>query len=66
MSEQMADQLGRNLTHNLRYLRAQRSMTQARLAELADVPRSTLATIEAGDGNPTLSVLAKLSLALQV
>lgn len=66
MPDPIGHQLGRNLTHNLRYLRSQRGVTQARLAKQADIPRSTLATIEAGDGNPTLSVLAKLSLALQV
>jgi len=66
MPDIIGDHLGRNLTYNLRYLRSQRSITQARLAKQADIPRSTLATLEAGDGNPTLSVLAKLSLALQV
>jgi transcriptional regulator with XRE-family HTH domain len=59
-------QLGQNLASNLKYLRSQRGVTQARLASQADVPRSTLATLEVGDGNPTLAVLARLSLALQV
>lgn len=66
MPDEIGATLGRNLTRNLRYLRGQRGVTQARLAKQADIPRSTLATLETGDGNPTLSVLAKLSLALQV
>ncbi len=59
-------QLGKNLASNLKYLRSQRGVTQARLSRQADIPRSTLATLEVGDGNPTLGVLARLSLALQV
>ena len=66
MTDEIGVHLGRNLTHNLRYLRAQRGVTQVRLAQQAAIPRSTLATLETGAGNPTLSVLAKLALALQV
>jgi len=66
MEDNLNLQLGNNLALNLRYLRSQRGTTQARLAKQAGLPRSTLATLELGDGNPTLSVLARLSLALQV
>jgi transcriptional regulator with XRE-family HTH domain len=66
METALDDQLGRNLALNLKYLRSQRGVTQARLAKQAGLPRSTLATLELGDGNPTLAVLARLSLALQV
>ena len=58
--------LADNLASNLKHLRGQRSITQAQLATRAEVPRSTLATLEVGDGNPTLSVLSRLSIALQV
>ncbi len=66
MEDKLSTQLGKNLAFNLRYLRSQRSITQAKLAKQAELPRSTLATLELGDGNPTLSVIARLSLALQV
>jgi transcriptional regulator with XRE-family HTH domain len=58
--------LGRNLGSNLKYLRGQRGITQAQLSTQAKIPRSTVATLEIGDGNPTLSVLSRLSIALQV
>ncbi len=59
-------ELGENLAENLRYLRARRHMTQARLAKLCGVPRSTLANLETGAGNPTLAVLGRLAAALQI
>jgi len=66
MSQELEEQLGSNLCANLKYLRGQRSVTQAQLAKQSGIPRSTLATLEVGDGNPTLHVLSRLSLALQV
>jgi len=57
--------LAENLAENLRDLRQRRHLTQKQLAELAGVPRSTVAQIEIG-GNPTLSVLARLALALHL
>ena len=60
------ERLAGNLAANLRFLRERRSMTQARLATLCGVPRSTLANLETGGGNPTLSVLARLAMALQI
>ncbi|MBR59194.1 MAG: DNA-binding protein [Myxococcales bacterium] len=65
-NDTMGEKLAGNLAGNLRYLRQARGLTQARLAAQSDVPRSTLANVEAGGGNPTLAVLARLSLALQV
>jgi transcriptional regulator with XRE-family HTH domain len=58
--------LGGNLAHNLKEIRELRGLTQAQLAKLCEVPRSTIANIEAGDSNPTLSVLAKLASALHL
>lgn len=66
MDASLEQGLSVNLANNLKYLRAQRGATQAKLAKQAGIPRSTLATLEVGEGNPTLNVLARLSLALQV
>lgn len=58
--------IAENLAANLRSLRQLGGLTQARLAERAGIPRSTLANLEVGGGNPTLNVLAGLAGALQV
>ena len=55
-----------HLANNLKRVREVRGLTQAQLATLAAVPRSTLANLETGGGNPTLSVLMQLSAALQL
>ena len=65
MSDQALSSLPGHLAANLKRVREQRELTQARLARLCGVPRSTIANIETGGGNPTLQVLARLSLALQ-
>ncbi len=56
----------RHLADNLRQLREARGLTQARAAALAEVPRPTWATLEAGGSNPTLAVLVRVASALQV
>ena len=66
MNGGLIEGLSSNLANNLRYQRTQRNMTQARLAELCDIPRSTLANLESGGGNPTLAVIGKLAIALQI
>lgn len=55
-----------NLATNLRFIRERRGLTQGQLAKLSGVPRSTVANIETGDSNPTLSVLARLAGALKL
>ena len=55
-----------NLAANLRYIRERRGMTQASLARLCGLPRSTVAQAETGSGNPTLAVLSRLAAALQL
>jgi len=60
------DSLTRNLAANLRFIRERRNLTQAQLAKLCAIPRSTVANIETGESNPTLSVLTRLALALQL
>ncbi len=66
LDHSMLARLSANLTVNLRYLRQRSELTQAILAKRSGVPRSTIANLEAGSGNPTLRVLARLSTALRV
>jgi transcriptional regulator with XRE-family HTH domain len=56
--------LSRNLAERIQDLRARRGLTQADLAKMAKVPRSTIANLESGTGNPSLINLAKISSAL--
>lgn len=58
--------LARNLAHHLLELRRRRALTQAGLARLAGVPRSTITHLESGRGNPSLLNLARVAGALQV
>jgi transcriptional regulator with XRE-family HTH domain len=65
----MADQdqeLARRLAGNLRQLREARGLTQEQIAKLAGLPRATWSHLESGEANPTLSVLHRAALALQV
>lgn len=60
------DRTASHLARNLASLRHTRSLTQDGLAKAAGVPRSTIANLESGDGNPSLSVLVKVAGALAV
>lgn len=62
----MTTEASAHLAANLLQLRDRRGWTQSRLAEVAGVPRATLATAESGGANPTLAVLVRLATALQV
>ena len=62
----LLDTLSERLATNLRWVRERRGLTQAQLATLSGVPRSTLANVETGSGNPTLSVLARLASSLRL
>lgn len=55
-----------HLARNLASLRHARTLTQEALARVAEVPRSTIANLESGDGNPSLAVLVKVANALDV
>lgn len=55
-----------HLARNLVSLRHTRTLTQDGLAKGAGVPRSTIANLESGEGNPSLSVLVKVAGALGV
>jgi len=58
--------LAANLAANIRYVRERRGLTQAALARLCGLPRSTVAQTETGSGNPTLAVLSRMAAALQL
>ena len=64
--DDLTARLADNLASNLKWVRDRRRLTQAGLARLADIPRSTLANLETGMGNPTLSVLGRLAASLQL
>lgn len=53
-----------HLARNLLGLRHSRRLTQSELAHASGVPRSTIANLESGEGNPSLAVLVKVSGAL--
>jgi transcriptional regulator with XRE-family HTH domain len=58
------DLVPRHLARNLLNLRQVRKLTQEALAKSAGVPRSTVANLESGAGNPSLGVLLKVAGAL--
>lgn len=58
--------LAGRLAANLAKFRTERRITQARLAERAGIPRSTIAHFESGGGNPSLKNLAGLAAGLQI
>jgi XRE family transcriptional regulator, regulator of sulfur utilization len=55
-----------HLARNLLSLRHARTLTQDALAKSAGVPRSTIANLESGEGNPSLAVLVKVANSLGV
>lgn len=55
-----------NLAHNLIELRQRRNLTQNTLSKLVGLPRSTIANLESGVGNPSLTNLARLSATLHI
>ena len=60
------DTLPDRLAKNMRRLRETRGLTQLAFASLAKLPRSTLAELESGHGNPTLAVLDRVASTFQV
>ncbi len=54
------------LAENIATLRRRRDLSQEKLAELAQIPRSTITHMESGGGNPSLTNLCKLAAALGV
>jgi transcriptional regulator with XRE-family HTH domain len=62
----MVSTIAANLAENMKQLRSARGLSQQQLAKLAGIPRPTWANLESGSGNPTISVLTRVSAALQV
>jgi|SRR5690606_813153 len=62
----MADDSSTRLAANIKRLREEAGLSQKGLAELSGVPRPTIAHLESGQANPTLSVVMKVAAALCV
>lgn len=62
----MPEPVAQSLASNLRRFREARSWSQQQLADNSGVPRPTIANLESGDGNPTLSVMLRIATALGV
>jgi transcriptional regulator with XRE-family HTH domain len=62
MSNDLADRLSRNV----RQLRQARGLTQQQMSKLSGLPRATWANLESGGANPTLAVMHRVAIALQV
>jgi transcriptional regulator with XRE-family HTH domain len=62
----MADDLADRLATNIRGLRQARGLTQQQMSKLSGLPRATWANLESGAANPTLAVLHRVAVALQV
>ena len=60
------EQAGLHLARNLISLRHARTLTQDALAAASALPRSTIANLESGEANPSLTVLVKVAGALGV
>jgi quercetin dioxygenase-like cupin family protein/DNA-binding XRE family transcriptional regulator len=60
------DPLGDRIAANIRELRMARSLTQQQMAKISGLPRTTWQHLESGAANPTVSVLHKVALALQI
>ncbi|MGJ8669663.1 MAG: helix-turn-helix domain-containing protein [Oceanococcus sp.] len=60
------NELSRHLASNLIHLRRARNWSQQRLAQRAELPRTTLANMESGRGNPSLHNLSRVAAALNV
>jgi transcriptional regulator with XRE-family HTH domain len=58
--------LAQNLAENIKHLRDTQRLTQQQIATRSKIPRATWANLESGAANPTLAVLHKVALALQV
>jgi len=60
------DDLSTRLAQNLKQLRESRDLSQKALAEQSGVPRPTIAHLESGQANPTLSVALRVARALGI
>jgi transcriptional regulator with XRE-family HTH domain len=60
----VSDATAQHLAANLKRLREARGWSQQQLADFSGVPRPTIANLESGDCNPTLSVMLRVAAAL--
>ena len=60
------DELAERLARNIKQLRDARGLTQQQMSKLSELPRATWANLESGAANPTLGVLRRVAIALQV
>jgi len=54
------------MNNNIKKLRKEKQLTQAELANLLDVSRQTVISIESGKYDPSLPLAFKISITLQV
>jgi transcriptional regulator with XRE-family HTH domain len=66
MGTEAQPSLGERIGRNVRELRGARGQSQQQMARLSGLPRATWQHLESGASNPTVSVLHKVALALQV
>ena len=62
----MSDGTSTLLSANIKRLREESALSQKALADLSGVPRPTIAHLESGQANPTLTVVLKVAAALGV
>ncbi len=54
------------ISDGIKRLRSQHKLTQTKLAELAGIPRATLANMESDNSNPSITLVVKVAQALGV
>ena len=63
---EQSEEIASRLAKNIKQLREARGLTQQQMAKLSEIPRATWAHLESGVANPTLGILHRAALALQV
>jgi len=58
--------MGNPIHEGIKRLRAQHKLTQSELADMAEIPRATLANMENANSNPSISLVIKVARALGV
>ncbi len=54
------------LSHNMRFLRAKRNLSQEQLADLCELHRTYISSVERGNRNISIDNIEKIAIALQV
>ncbi|MGT2925278.1 helix-turn-helix domain-containing protein [Streptococcus caviae] len=54
------------VSHNIRYFRTQRNLSQEKLAELSQLHRTYISDLEMGNRNPSIKTLEKIASALKI